>query len=285
MTDKGRIYRIDRMEIPSFGECIYCGARAGDVELTDEHIIPFSLGGKAVILDGSCKRCAAETAKIENEIGRKVLLDFRTHINAPTRRKKERPKELPLTYSIAGGEMQTKTVPIADHPFFTPMPVWGRPGVMLGRQPSREFDHYKAHVFYSVPPNIKQTLELEDGVPAEIPFPEFRINHEFYARALAKIAFCDAVGRFGLHEFRHLVMPDLILGRYPCIPYFVGCRLDDPPPPTARDVQHEITVGPEVVNGIRLLVSRIRLFSNSGLDAHGPPVYEVVIGAPGIGAI
>jgi hypothetical protein len=46
-----------------------------------------------------------------------------------------------------------------------------------------------------------------------------------------------------------------------------------------------ITVDPETVNGIKLLVSKIRLFSNSGVEEHGPPVYEVVIGAPGIGAL
>jgi 5-methylcytosine-specific restriction endonuclease McrA len=72
--------RIDRKEYPSFGECIYCGALANETKLTDEHIIPFSLGGKAVILNGSCMVCAAETAKIESELGRKAFWDFRTHI-------------------------------------------------------------------------------------------------------------------------------------------------------------------------------------------------------------
>jgi hypothetical protein len=97
-----------------------------------------------------------------------------------------------------------------------------------------------------------------------------------------QIAYCDAVVRFGLHEF--LVLPDLILGRYPCIPYFVGCGLDNSPPPEERAALHLITVGREVVNGVKLLVSRIRLFANSGVEDHGPPIYEVVIGAPGIGA-
>jgi hypothetical protein len=150
---------------------------------------------------------------------------------------------LPFSYSIAEGELQTKTVPIADHPFFVPMPVWGRPGLLTGKPPTIEFEHHKAHVFYSIPPNINQTLGLDDGVLAEIPFPEFRINNALYARGLAKIAYCDAVVRFGLHEFRSLVMPDLILGRYPCIPYFVGCKLDDPPPPEERAALHLITVG------------------------------------------
>jgi HNH endonuclease len=181
------MHRIDRMEVRSFGECIYCGALGTDVELTDEHIIPLSLGGKAVILDGSCKACAKETTKLENEIAHKVLWEFRAHVKAPTRRKKKRPKELPFTYSIAGGEKQTKTVPVADHPFFVPIPVWGRPGVLMGKQTTTEFEHYEAHVFYSVPVNIKETLALEDGVLAEIPFPEFRIDHDLYARGIARL--------------------------------------------------------------------------------------------------
>ena len=41
--------RIDRRIYPSFGECIYCGAKAGDVKLTDEHVMPFALGGNVVI--------------------------------------------------------------------------------------------------------------------------------------------------------------------------------------------------------------------------------------------
>ena len=276
------VERIDRKEYASFGECIYCGKKADDVKLTDEHIVPFSLGGNAVILDGSCKACAAETSKIENEIGRKVLWDFRTHTKGQTRRPKERPSELPFTYAIAG-ERQTKTVPVADHPFFTPFPVWGLPGLLRGNLPTTQFDHYKAHVFYSIPPNIKTTLGLRDGQLAEIPFPEFRINHEYFARAIAKIAYCQAVAQFGLFSFRRLVLPDLILGRYPCIPYFVGCKIDDPPPPTDSSVMHVIQVCVEKINGIRLVVVTVRLFANSGVEGHGPPIYEVVVGAPSSG--
>ena len=66
------IERIEKKEYPSFGECVYCGASGTDVELTDEHIVPFSLGGNAVILRGSCEACAAETSKIELELGRQV---------------------------------------------------------------------------------------------------------------------------------------------------------------------------------------------------------------------
>jgi hypothetical protein len=274
------VERIERKEYPSFGECIYCGKKASEVKLTTEHIVPFSLGGNAVILKASCEGCAEETKKLENEIGRKVLWDFRTHAKVQTRRPKERPTELSFTYAIAGGERETKTVPVADHPFFTPIPVWGLPGLILGKPPEIQFEHLKAHVFYWIPPNIKDTLGLRDGELAEIPFPEIRINHEYFARAIAKIAYCQTVAQFGLHNFRRLVLPDLILGRYPCIPYFVGCKIEGPPPPTDRSVAHVVQVGVEKINGMQLLIVTVRLFSDSGTADHGPPIYEVVVGAP-----
>lgn len=274
------VKRLDgKIKYPSFGECIYCGASASATELTDEHIIPLSLGGKVVILDGSCKLCAAETTKIEDEISRKVLWDFRLHAKAPTRRKKERPKERQFIYSVAGGERETKTVPIADHPYFTPMPVWGLPGILTGAQPTTEFTHYKAHVFYWIPPNIRQTLGLKHGDTAEIPFPEFRIDHHRVARAIAKIAYCQTVVELGLHGFRHLVLPDLILGRYPCVSHFVGSEIVDPPPPAERSIQHVVQVGFENVGDLQLVVTTVRLFANSGVEEHGPPIYEVVVGA------
>lgn len=274
------VEHIDRKEYPSFGECIYCGALATEVELTDEHIIPYSLGGDAVILRGSCKTCAAETARIENELGRKVYWDLRTHAKIRTRRPKERPTELPFTVSIAGSERLTKTVPIEDHPYFTPIPVWGLPGLLTGALPTTEFQHYKAHVFYWLPEHIREVLGLQSGESAEIPFPEFRINHHRFARAIAKIAYCQTVAQEGLHSFRRLVMPELILGRYSCVPHFVGCEIDDPPPPSETKTRHTIQTNKYVYRGdLCLIVARVRLFANSGVEEHGPPIYEVVVGA------
>jgi hypothetical protein len=46
-------------------------------------------------------------------------------------------------------------------------------------------------------------------------------NLDTFARALAKIAYCNAVLRYGLDGFRPLVLPDIILGRYPHVAHFV----------------------------------------------------------------
>lgn len=276
------IERFEREQFAGFGECIYCGASGNDTELTDEHVVALSLGGNVEILDASCKQCAKETSKCEQEISRNALYDFRTHTNIQTRRPKKRPRELPFSVEVEGDELKILTVPIQDHPFFTPMPVWGMPGLLRGTQPDAPWAiKDKAHLFYSIPDNISQTLGLEHGQKAEIRIPEFNINHERYARAIAKIAYCQAVIRYGLHGFRRLVLPQLILGQYPFVSYFVGSDPDGyPPPPLDRNVIHSIELEPVSIGNLRLIEAAVRLFANSGTADHGPPIYRVVVGAP-----
>lgn len=230
------IEQFDRKEIPSFGRCIYCYASADQVELTDEHVIPYSLGGRVTISDGSCRECARETTKIEGELGRKIYWEFRAHVNAPTYRRKERPTELPFLVSIEDGPPQKIYAPIKDHPFFTYFPAWGLPGLLGGDLPSARFPEAQAHIFHWIPENIRETLNIGAEKGFKILNPEMHINAANFARSLAKIAYCQAVVTFGLDGFRHLVMPDLILGRYPYISYFVGSEKSDPPVRTDRAI-------------------------------------------------
>ena len=266
--------------IPSFGECIYCGAKAQDVELTDEHVIPFSLGGKLVITEGSCKSCARETTRIENELARKVYWDFRLHTNLPTRRKKERPSERPFLLSINDGPAQEVYAPIKDHPFFVYLPTWGTAGILEGAKPQSNFPEAYAHVFSQVPPNIRETVRVPEGTPFKILSPAMNIDAGKFARAIAKIAYCQAVVTFGLRGFRPLMIPDFILGKYPYAPYLVGSMNETPPNRGAPDVRHAIAIGEIAIQRLRLLVATLRIFSNSGSGEIGVPLYHAVVGAP-----
>ena len=213
-----------------------------------------------------------------------MLLDFRTHAKIQTRRPKERPKELSFLAAVEGGPRQTYTVPVDDHPFFTPMPVWGLPGLLRGIEPSAQFQiENKAHLFYSIPQSIRKTLDLRHGQVAEIPIPEFVVDHYRYARGIAKMAYCQAVIRYGLHRFDRLDLPDLILGKYYFVPHYVGSDPDDyPPPPMERTVVHVIDLETTAlpVSGRVVIAAAVRLFANSGTDQYGTPIYRVVVGAP-----
>ena len=90
--------------------------------------------------------------------------------------------------------------------------------------------------------------------------------------------YCQAVAQFGLHSCSGSALPDLILGRNPNVPHFVGCRLEDPPLPADRSIAHVIRVVTEWMSGKLIVIVTVRLFANSGVEKHGPPVYEVVVG-------
>src|ERR1700733_13961651 len=80
--------------IPSKDKCIYCGKI--EVELTDEHFLPLSLGGQHIIEKASCLECADITKKFEQDVARELWGDARISYNAPSRRKKQRPSHIKL---------------------------------------------------------------------------------------------------------------------------------------------------------------------------------------------
>jgi hypothetical protein len=97
---------------------------------------------------------------------------------------------------------------------------------------------------------------------------------------IAKIAYCQMVAVHGLKGYRGLVLPDLILGKYPFVSYFVGSEQADPPPPHAKGFIHAINIGDTTIaDGLKLVVVSVRLFASSGTEQHGTPIYRVVAGA------
>lgn len=86
-----------RKQYPASGACIYCGASG---RLTDEHIIPYGLGGRWVLPDAACTECARITGMFERTCLRTMFGPLRMHFDLPTRRRTARPKALPLKVKI-----------------------------------------------------------------------------------------------------------------------------------------------------------------------------------------
>src|SRR5262249_16560030 len=74
--------------IASRGAGIYCGAH--DVVLTDEHVIPLSLGGQHILEGASCQSCADVTTRFERDVARDMWGDARNSYNVQSRRKRQR---------------------------------------------------------------------------------------------------------------------------------------------------------------------------------------------------
>src|SRR5262249_35938935 len=79
------------------GACIYCGAKG--IRLTDEHIVPYSLGGVHVLREASCDARANITKKFEQRVARELWGDARVSFGAPSRRKRERPKHIYMAHA------------------------------------------------------------------------------------------------------------------------------------------------------------------------------------------
>lgn len=260
------------------GVCIYCGVDGGTEGLHDEHIMPYSLGGKTVLLAASCSDCEKITSYLDGYLANATYKYLRVHVGLQSR--SGHPKLLPAHIETSEGKSVLDLAP-HDHPYFLHMPIWGSPGIMRGLQPSPDFGNAKAHVYWWVPPTFRHTLGLQQSDLVQIQDTTPMPNLNPFARAIAKIAYCEAVRKYGLDGFRPLVIPDLILGRYPNIPYYVGSDYGDPLPPHEASVMHVVTHTSVDIGRLKYATIRIRLFAHSGTAESGMPYYEVVVGALG----
>ena len=185
------------------GRCIYCGSDGGSEGLTDEHIVPLSLGGDAVLRKASCRRCATITSQTELYLGRSIFHELRSHVGAPSRRR-TLPTSLSANISVGDQEI-TREFLAADQPFALMLPIWDWPGIMRQVQPSAEFPVYNVRAYNFMPSTLRETL----GLPEDAPDPLVHvasgsIDNVRFARAIAKIAYCGAVAKYGAGGFRPL---------------------------------------------------------------------------------
>jgi hypothetical protein len=110
------------------------------------------------------------------------------------------------------GEERTIELPIQEHPFTLELPLWGDAGFLRSARIDDPFPEVHRNFYHWTPETLRQSLGLEDSERLEIVHTP-RVDAKLFARAIAKIAYCHAVARYGLHGFRPLALPDIILGR------------------------------------------------------------------------
>src|SRR5712691_9770510 len=101
------------------GKCIYCGATSYSADdtrpLSDEHIIPYALGGDRVLPQASCKACATITGTTEQIALRGILRGPRREIGLKSR--KGHPDVLPM-YGHRKGAVYRLDIAAEDYPLF-----------------------------------------------------------------------------------------------------------------------------------------------------------------------
>ncbi len=242
--------------------CIYCGS--SDCKLSDEHIIPESLNGNAVLPKASCDICATEICRIEGFLGRCTFWPIRLYFNFRTKRPKERPDYLEVELSD-GTRKYYEKLPISEAPITTLLLGFQPPRILLGLPQTNTFQDTGVWWLQS---------DDTDAYLRRVPSHRLRIGPfraQTFARLLAKIAHGFAVAELGETAFQpEPLLCEMILGRSDKLPYLVGGDLQlKPPSPHAHEMGFEYkTIGTH-----RYVVVRLRL-----LAWLGNPTYRVVVG-------
>jgi hypothetical protein len=251
------------------GKCIYCGAIDN---LTDEHVLPYAMGGQLVLKESSCTQCARVTGALEQRLLRGHWWPYRKKLGLRSRNPDAADDLQTIKILKANGEALSAKAPLDDFViavFFEFEP----PSILEGRQvvgePSgqakiKKLDDQSTEVLIN-----GDAYRLLQGDKIEFPA---KLDAGDVTRFLAKVAHGYAISKEGLGAFEEFYLPKFILGKTDGIQTYVGGYVS--------------TILTEKLPGgghNRMMVRRrgdlvsvcVQLF----IDKHDPPpIYEIIVG-------
>lgn len=244
VTTKSHIYA-------SLNSCQYCNINDPLIELSNEHIIAYGLGGRLVLPKSSCNACSVITGAIEEHCLKRLFGDTRFYMGIKSR-KRGIPKTAPI--ELANNlETSTIQVPINDFPACLLMFSFPNfPEILLGFPPKEEFAGQVCLRPLSKNVNKYGKIKLLSNPTKSLAF----------GRMLAKIAHSYAIAELGINSFIPY-LENLILGKKPLYPsQFIGGSIIKEPKGTEL---HEIRIEQRQD---KFIVVRIHLFSSYDMPVH-----------------
>lgn len=110
-------------------ECMYCGATG---YRTDEHVIPYALGGRLLVYRGSCVVCQEKAKPFESQLMRSEMANVRFVRGLPSRSKHLRAANVPVTVVDKDGGTRVMHVPVEEAPILLSFPVFPLPKMCSG---------------------------------------------------------------------------------------------------------------------------------------------------------
>jgi len=244
------------------GHCIYCGKIEED--LTDEHIIPYGLGGNLVLPKSSCKKCSKITSNTERFCLKPMYGNLRHRLNLPTRRKKNRSPIISLEIRGSNGENNNIHLPAPEFPLLALGFRFPAPGLLRGEP---QGDSTEGEVICRYINEQFQKYIPSDGRRVKIG----SICIDTFCRMLAKIAHSYAIAKLGETAFNPL-LPKIILEKNIPPTYLVGGDKSSEPKKQPK-VLHDIYPQLCLSHGIEYVLIAIQLFAFIDM-----PRYHVVVG-------
>jgi hypothetical protein len=193
---------VDYRLCEPIGVCIYCESTE---DLRDEHVIPYSLGGKWFVPKASCKRCGDITSAFEGQVAHRDLLALRTAARLPSRRRRERPAKLPLSLEVGKARLELSLDP-EEHPAPFALPVFHAP--RTPHSPPCSLQAHTQALKYS------KRDRLLANVAAQTKATGWWLSHPdltAFAQLIAKVGYTFAVATLGFERIAASKIRQLIL--------------------------------------------------------------------------
>jgi hypothetical protein len=252
------------------GQCIYCGSTD---DLTDEHVLPYALGGQLVLNQASCKTCATITGKLEQKLLRGHWWPYRKKLGLQTRnpdasKELKRVKITKTDGTIIDAEMPLESFVAAMVFKLAP------PAILSGNEASGE--PYAKDAFFKLLGAMPKEAMVDGKRYLLAPHDKIKFPVHFdsgeLTRFLAKVAHGFAISKEGLSAFSEFYLPEFILGKTDGIQTYVG------------GYESPIITATLPGGGYNRMMIRtrgnlisvcIQLFIDEG---DPPPIYEIVVG-------
>jgi hypothetical protein len=240
--------------------------------LSEEHIIPYALGGILVLPEASCRACNDITSVFELRLLRRAWWPYRRALGLTSRRPKQQPEDFPVTLKPKSGNPIEARLRAGDHPLLTTL-LFPPPTVLQGHRSDGPVTGRV--VIIPVAPQPRSVIvngsERVVSSDDEIEYP-VNIDASDLARFLAKVGLGYAIFKLGLAAFSEVFLPEVVLGSGDGALTYVG-TLDG-------SVQSQVIPDPPL-HGLMLhregsfCKVYVQLFKRRG---DPPPIYEVVVG-------
>lgn len=244
------------------GACIYCGRTDGP--LTDEHILPLSLGGVHILEKASCLSCADITKRFEQEVARGLWGDARIAYNAPSRRKNERKTHIILSDPDVPG--RRLKVPYNEYPAGFVFYQMFRAGILEGLPSDLDIS---SRWQMKVVMDDAKAKEFEKKYSSK-PTMKFKHVPDSFGRLIAKIGYGQVLTVLSPEDFYPICLP-YILGTEQNVSYVVGGRFEIEEPVVGKGYVLKTAAFGDFNRLI--LIAEVRLYASNYT-----PTYHVVVG-------
>ena len=246
--------------------CILCRREFQVEELTDEHAIPYALGGHLKLKKATCEVCRNITSKFETKILKGPFHAFRLTVGVQSR-SANAPISLPI-FAVNGIEGERMDIPFDQYPAMLTLPRF-RGAALLdnGRINAAPINPWSA-VDWVTAEKLLDDFEIQS-------FASISIDVYAFAKIVAKIAHCWAISEIGT-SFAPSLCDVIVSGMDDNYRKYIRSRDNSPPANLGRELKHSFSMSEVRVAEVTLLVVHVTLFCNLGA-----PTYDVVVGEKG----